>query len=118
MLTGIKRSLRVKITRDLTGYPKYYPTDDDISQGYFTYSGVNYSIPDDNTLASMNQNDYNDLVDILTNYIWYNEHILTNSKFLNDNEEVDIISCTIPTADNIIITADSDKFTADNNVNS
>jgi hypothetical protein len=97
--TGYKRSLSATITRLVngspdTGYPKTYPTATDISNGYFTYDSIQYSIPTSIQLAEMEQSEYDALVANFKLYVLENETIDFDTEFSNSNQEQDLVTCS------------------------
>ena len=96
--SGYKRSLYVSVTKRTDGiiddgYPKTYPTATDIANGYFTYHGVQYTIPNDNELSYMSATTYNNLVSIFILYVNEIEEISIDESQVNDNIEYDPIEC-------------------------
>ena len=97
--TGYKRSLTVVITKYIgaavaPGYPKPYPTATDLSNGYFTYLGVNYTIPSPEELSLMEQSAYDNLVFRFKQYVALQEDGLSfTNDFSNTNQEFDPVEC-------------------------
>lgn len=72
--TGFLRSFSVEVTKKINGivqagYPKTYPTAVDVANGYFTYSGSQYTIPTANELAMMDSSTYQNLLAMLKLYV-------------------------------------------------
>lgn len=112
MYTGLKRSARVKISRNVFGYPKYYPSDSDISQGYFTHNATQYTIPTSNELAVMDTSSYNTYIDALKDYVIANEFVSFENNFVNSNEEYDLVTCPSGLLDISGLGLDSDNIDA------
>lgn len=97
--TGYKRSLTVVITKYIgaavaPGYPKTYPTATDLNKGYFTYLGINYTIPSLDELSLMDQSVYDNLVFRFKQYVALQEDGLSfTNDISNTNQGYDPEEC-------------------------
>jgi len=84
--SGYKRSLKCYVSKKLNGivdvgYPKSYPTEADIANGYFTYDAIQYDIPTNEELSNMSQSAYDSL---LATFKLYVESVESGASFSTD----------------------------------
>lgn len=96
--TGYKRSLSVSVSKTVggspvSGYPKTYPTAQDVTNGYFVYNTIQYPIPTSTQLSEMSELDYNILVANFKLYVMSIEGGDIDTDSINDNLQYDPSTC-------------------------